>query len=895
MLSQPPLQPLLQPPMTHRRVPPPSPIWVGRQPELDRLEKMLAQLPVALVYGVGGVGKSALVYALAARFQGPVVYDSVAPGEPLAALVDDVRRQLARGAVPEARDDEERLLDLAQQLDGRGALWVLDDLHRLDAASRIRLVDVLGRELRGGRFVATSRELVPMLGGTADRFELRLGGLDEPSARALWTHLDTLYGPSSGFEVAWARGHGNPFHLRRAHAGGVHEEDPTTAAIRALSPDQRRLAAVLALSAFDLNVTMVERLLPGPRGRAALRELVVQLILEVDGSGRCMLHDIHRDAVLESLSAEERREHHALLAELLADAEMDPVVRVRERCRHLCASGRFEEAGRQLLDSASQLIRLGVASELFRGFEAIPSEHRTPEVAHARARMFSRQLDLRRAYEELRRIDLSQAREPLDIQITLAQVAMLTGDLETAEHQAREVLDDARATPSLRQRAETAFSFTRAWRGFGDEARAFLDGAERTAVLPLHLALVRFMRAYTLWIDQRNAEAAEAMSSALAAASDTAQTLRNNVLGPMFYAGLLSSTGRFARAEALLREAESLLRREQDPRLRANWHMMHAMFLHERGERAAALGELRALEEAFHRSGELLNELWARAWIGRELMLLGRCAEAGRVLSETDAAARERGIAGILAMVERARREDPLVCLREERAEEPHLEKRGEVARARSLAALRAVAAGDTVAASTALEAARAAATGPDHGLDRAIIALAESLAARLEGNAEAEQQARERAEAEASAAGVDAELLARLSEALGDTRLVTAGGRTMLAEPPRDGGHVIVDARQHELRYPGHVVSLKQRPVLRRLLYALASRPGDMLDKELLVERTWNKPYNPLTHDNQLWVNVCRLRELINGSGLGVERGENGYHLRVPEQFVYVEPGRGE
>ncbi len=855
---------------------------------------MLASIPVALVYGVGGVGKSALVYALAARFAGPIVYESVTPDEPLAALVDDVRRQLARGAVPEAVDDDERLLELAERLDERKALWVLDDLHRLDEVSRIRLIDALGRELRSGRFVATSRELIPMLGGTADRFELKLGGLDEDSARELWSKLDQFYGPSSGFGVAWTRSRGNPFHLRRAHAGGVHEEDPIATSIRALSPDQRLVAAVLALSAFDMDVTMVERLLPEARARAALRELVVRLIIHVDGGGRCVLHDLHRDAVLKSLSAEEFRENHARLAGLLSEAELDPVVRVRERCRHLCAAGRFEEAGRQLLESGSELIRLGAASELFRCFEAIPPEYRMPELVHARARTLARLLDVRRAYEELIRLEAGEARAPPDIKASLAHVAMLAGDLPTAERQARAVLDDARLSEALRMRTETVFALTLTYRGFGVEARAFLDNAERTTTLPLHIGFLRFTRAFTFWIEERNAEAEEAMRSARAIARDAAPTFRASVLGPLFYAGLLSSSGRFERAEELLRQTESLLRRGQDPRLRVCWRTMHAMFLHERGERAAALAALRGLEDAFHRSGELLGELWARAWIGRELMLLGQCAEAERILAETAAEASKRGITSVCAAVARARREDPLVYLREEHVEAPHLEKRGEVARAHARAALLKVAAGDAVAARAEIEAARAVALGADYGLDRAMVALAESLLARLEGNPGAEQEARERAEAEASAASVDAGLFAHLSEAFGAIRLVTANGRAMLSEPPRDDGHVIVDACSHELRYAGHTVSLKQRPVLRKLLYALANRPGDALPKELLVERTWCGPYNPLVHDNLLWVSVRRLRELVSGSGMVIERDESGYQLRVPRQFVYIEPGRG-
>ncbi|HEX5749401.1 MAG TPA: AAA family ATPase [Archangium sp.] len=879
----------------HRRVPAPSPIWVGRQTELGRLQVMLEQLPVALVYGVGGVGKSTLVYALAQGRGGPVIYASVSPGEPLAALVDDVRRQLARGAVPEARDDDERLVDLARRLDEQGTLWVLDDLHRLDEASRTRLVDVLGRELGSGRLVATSRELVPMLGGTADRFELKLGGLDEQSAWALWANLDALYGPSSGFQVAWTRSRGNPFHLRRAHAGGVLEEDPSTAAIRTLTPDQRLVATVLALSAFEMNVKRVEQLLPEPRARAALRGLVVQLILEVDGSGRCMLHDIHRDALLASLSPEELRDNHARLATLLANADLDPVVRVRERCRHLCACGRFEEAGQLLLESGTEFIRLGVASELFRGFEAIPPEHRTPEIIHARARTLARLLNVRRAHEELLRLDVSRVREPLDIKASLAHVAMLTGDLVAAEREARAVLGDPRATDALRMRTGTVFALTRTYQGFGDEARAFIDAAERTAALPAHQGFLRFTRAFTFWLDERNTEAVEAMESARAVSRDAPPTFRASVLGPMFYAGLLSSTGRFERVEELLKQAESLVRHEQDPRLRISWHAMHAMVLHDRGEREAALGELRVLENAFHRSGELLGELWARAWIGRELMLLGQCAEAERHLKETDALARERGILGMCAAVERSRREDPLVRLREERVEAPHPEKRGEVTRARALSALLSVAAGDTEAARAAIDSVRATALGADYGLDRAMVALAESLAARLAGHPEAERDASQRAEAEASAASVDPGLLERLRDVLAVTRRVTAPGRAMRAEVPRDDGPVIVDARKHELRYPGHVIPLKQRPVLRKLLYTLANRPGDVLPKELLVEQTWNKSYEPPVHDNLLWVNVCRLRELVSGSGMTLEREESGYLLQVPERFVYIAPERGD
>src|SRR5437899_3158383 len=127
------------------RAPSPAATFVGRQPELDRLEGALARVPIALVYGVAGVGKSALAYVLAARFGGPVAYRRATGAEPMSALVDDLRRQLARGPVPEAENDEQRLADLCERLDDAGALVVLDDLHRIAPEARQELVCALAQ------------------------------------------------------------------------------------------------------------------------------------------------------------------------------------------------------------------------------------------------------------------------------------------------------------------------------------------------------------------------------------------------------------------------------------------------------------------------------------------------------------------------------------------------------------------------------------------------------------------------------------------------------------------------------------------------------------------------------------------------------------------------------
>ncbi len=98
--------------------------------------------------------------------------------------------------------------------------------------------------------------------------------------------------------------------------------------------------------------------------------------------------------------------------------------------------------------------------------------------------------------------------------------------------------------------------------------------------------------------------------------------------------------------------------------------------------------------------------------------------------------------------------------------------------------------------------------------------------------------------------------------------------------------GATVLDTRQHELRCGAEIVSLRSRPVLRRLLYTLAEDPGALVSKEVLVERTWSVAYDPLRHDTALWQNIHRLRRLLEPLSLGVEVDEDGYRLLAPTDF---------
>jgi DNA-binding response OmpR family regulator len=100
----------------------------------------------------------------------------------------------------------------------------------------------------------------------------------------------------------------------------------------------------------------------------------------------------------------------------------------------------------------------------------------------------------------------------------------------------------------------------------------------------------------------------------------------------------------------------------------------------------------------------------------------------------------------------------------------------------------------------------------------------------------------------------------------------------------------IVIDARRHELRGPGVVVSLRGRPIVRRLLYALAGRAGRPLSKEALAVAAWERDYSPLQHDNALKSNVGHLRRLVADAGIVIVADELGYRLELPSGALFVD-----
>ncbi len=859
-------------PVVHA-VPPPPAVFVGRGAELERLCVGLGRVSVAVVCGVAGVGKSALASAFAATWEGPVAYGRIGSEASIAELCDDLVRQLAGSC----GDSSPRVA--ARVLDERRALWVLDDLHRLAPDDQRAFVRELGERMRVGRLVATSRQLLPFESTGPDRLEIKLGGLDSTSAQTLWRSLDELHGASPGFEGLWAKARGNPLLLRQAHACRPLEQDHIATAVGSLDASSRHIALAMAICELPLPTSVVEALLPD--GRAALSALVTRMIADPAGPGLWQLHDLFREALVVDATPA----LHAELARRLTDAsELDPVLRAREVFRHLRAIGRIEDGVDYLLAQEPMLLREGATGVFLRALEALPAERCPPVVSVTLARTRARMLELERAQRDLERVI---ARERAgggheivpEAYLVLGQVAMLRGELAVAAEAFAEIERHDAAPRLVRQLAMISAAIVDVHRGAGERGRERLALAEREAADPDELGVLTLMRGFLVWLDELD-DQLEAMLRPNEWFTGCVAALRANVIAPGLAAALCARLGRLDEAEAHFAQAAAALRRDEDLLSRVTLAYTRAVIDFESGDRITAervLADVLA-DKRLHVMGTLMcNALRARV-----LLALGRRRAARALLSATSARAAELGVASITGQLARASDHDVVAQLA---APERLRGWGGHAVRAAALAAVRAAAAGDEVR-TTAPET-------PGYGVERALAAIAVAITARLDGRERDAVDGLARATELLAADGADPDLVPELVDAIGRVRAITPHGRRMV--PSADGlvADVIVDVEAGELRSMHGTVALRTRPLLGKLVVALASRPNTTFSKDAIAQLLWGAPFDPLMHDNSLKVSITRARALI-GDALGLEFAGEGYRLVVPDSFLYLDVPAG-
>lgn len=857
-------------------VPRPPPSFVGRRRQVRAIERALDAVPVALLYGMPGAGKSALAYALARCWAGPVCYAQVFADQTPASLLDDLRRTLEGGSFRELDGLQARLTALTATLEARGALLVLDDLHLWPVPERALFVRALGERLGRARLVITSRERLPSA-GHYDRYEAVVDSLSKGAARRLWRALDALRGDRPGFDEAWRRGGGNPFALRRAHAGFVLDDDPLASWLDRLDDDARLALNALSIARVPLDAKALGRLVPGGRGERALGVLARLLLVDVDGAGACSVHALVREAVV-GTGGEALRQAHLGLAGLLADAGLDPVVGAREVGHHLLEAGEYASARDHLLGAARGFIARGASGELLFELERLPRVWRSDAVDAWRARALVRLLRLGDAAEVLadRLPRAHEGRGALWLQA--ARVALMRCRLDEADAALGEAEAEAEASADERPVHPLLLrALLEAMRG--DVAGAVGRLLEGSAGLPPEMqALLRGAAPFLALLD-RYVEAR--------GRPEGVEGYRAAALLPLLVDDL-NAEGRAPRdAAALFSFAGAALAAHDDLASRLHLEWMGALPLWEQGQRLDALATLRATSETAERAQYLSAALWLDVWAARALFVLGRCREANELASAAGRRAERLGAGWLARAAEHACREEPARKLTHMLAAGSPLPGASASVRTRCFAALCASVRGDADAATEALAGADAVIARPDYSVERALVRLGEGLRACERGEVGAFDVACAEAKARLREGGADDDLLARLLMSLAEASVKL---KKPIAAPKPDA--TVLDGRRHELRLPGRTLSLRNKPALRALLYTLAAAPNRTASKETLAGALWPAGYDPRRHDNPLFVNVRRLRELLEGTPLAVANlGPDGYVLETPPSFGFLAP----
>jgi DNA-binding CsgD family transcriptional regulator len=485
--------------------------FVGREPELGRVEAALDHGLGVVLTGDAGVGKTRLLAETVGRLEaGGVRVLTVR-----ATRSSTVLPLGAFGPLLPVGDDAPSLATARQAILSRASTpptLAIDDAHALDEASAVLTHQLVTQD--GVRVVATVRsgEAVPdaIVGlwkdGLCERIDL--APLDRPDVERLV--VDALGGPADGrlLHLVWSRTLGNVLFARELLAAAVERgslvarsgiwtlEGPIAAPprlreliadrLRDLGPDERTALDLLALGEplpFDLLLELV--------GSDHLESLEDRGLLTVDDTVRAearLGHPLLADVLLDALGTVKRRRLLQALVELVAarplpvdagdrvvrwridaglDVSPDELVRVARRYI-LVDAALAEVLARRALDGgggagatitlAEVLVVSGRPEEAALLLDTLPSgssrDHCRREVDMAYVLSFG----LNRSSDAAERLEalLTDVSDE-DWGYVASQVPLmwlLAGEIHHAHRAAGVVLDDARASGTDRVNAE---------------------------------------------------------------------------------------------------------------------------------------------------------------------------------------------------------------------------------------------------------------------------------------------------------------------------------------------------------------------------------------------------------------------------------------------------------
>lgn len=119
----------------------------------------------------------------------------------------------------------------------------------------------------------------------------------------------------------------------------------------------------------------------------------------------------------------------------------------------------------------------------------------------------------------------------------------------------------------------------------------------------------------------------------------------------------------------------------------------------------------------------------------------------------------------------------------------------------------------------------------------------------------------------------------------------------------------MVIDPNSHYVREK-HLgeIPFHNKFTLMRILLLLAELPGKEFSKEDLAQKIWGQDYNPLRHDNNIYININRLRKLVEPNpreSRYIMNGSRGYYFnplmkvdfskKISDTSPRLTPRRGE
>jgi DNA-binding winged helix-turn-helix (wHTH) protein/tetratricopeptide (TPR) repeat protein len=514
--------------------------FVGRRNELTRVLDLLERETLFFVYGVGGVGKSELVYkivdearALARWRAATPILLQVRPGFDVERLLAMLRARLdvaatgaeVTGPLPTTVDED--LVQSVRALDAAPHLVLIDDAHHLEPTAAARLFGALSRYVRESRIFVTSRLEMPLPADAPAPVVTRLAPLGVEDTQAMVSALARRLGVDvpDASEI-FRRSSGSPFFIQREMASLGRATSPGEGSLeqslRELSASARRLLLQAAVMRGRLAVDDLRNEGSFREGfDSALAELVNRFLIDVD-RGVVFVHDLIRDALAGQASDHDLADARRLAASFylerfVAEANRDPLD-IIEAVRQRVSAGDGAEAWDLVEAWYRRIAAAGLDHLLMEDLQRLGSlrPERSFAVELLTARILVRRSLIDRAQDVLDRVARSdQARRSYRYLFLAGEVAQRVCDLDRAEalfQAARE----AGGSSTDRFQAALQIAGIHSLRGDGEEARRVLDASIGELEWPSlrHRGRWAWHVALSYTLQDRQLEAAQAAQAA---------------------------------------------------------------------------------------------------------------------------------------------------------------------------------------------------------------------------------------------------------------------------------------------------------------------------------------------------------------------------------------------